>query len=179
MAHPHHVEVLDSYDRWSVRLYRFGLIGIAGGLAALSWALLAGRDSTYASWLLLAGTALAVAHLHLYAKRIKHVIALGAWVAVVLGALPLEGATVQAATLGFASIALSGLALKEQFCFRIPFLRLQPVCLGAAVFGWLAGAPLVAGISLAAAALLQTLLAFAKLRMPLHYDIGDKSAYQV
>ncbi len=179
MAHPHHVEVLDAYDRWSVRLYRLGLIGAACGSAATSWSLLVGRDPTVALWTLLAGTAIAVAHLHLYAKRIKHVIAIGAWTALVLAALPVEHAVMDAAALGFASIALSGIALKEQFCFRVPFLRLQPVCLGTAVLTWTAGQPLVAGVALAAATVLQALLAYAKVRMPLHYDIGDKSAYQI
>ena len=179
MAHPHHVEVLDAYDRWSVRLYRWGLIGAACGLAATSVTLLAGGDPTVSLWFLLAGTALAVAHLHLYAKRIKQVIALGAWAGVLTAALPVEHVMVEAAALGFASVALSGLALKEQLCFQIPFLRLQPVFLGAAVLGWAAGQPQVTGVALAAATVLQTLLAFAKIRMPLHYDIGDKSAYQL
>lgn len=179
MAHPHHVEQLDAYDRWSVRLYRMGLIGAAGGLGATSASLLGDGDPTIATWSLLAGTAVAVAHLHLYAKRIKQVIALGAWTALLLAALPVESRVVDAAVLGFVSVALSGLALKEQFCFRIPFLRLQPAVLGAAVLAVLVGEPFAAGVALAVACLLQGLLAIAKVRMPLHYDIGDKSAYQV
>jgi uncharacterized integral membrane protein len=34
-------------------------------------------------------------------------------------------------------------------------------------------------VLLAIAALLQALMAVAKIRMPLHYDIGNKAAYQI
>jgi len=179
MAHPHHVELLDSDDRLSVRLYRGGLVLAAVGLTWLSANLLSGRDPSGSTWFVLVSVAIAVAHLHLYAKRIRRWITWAAWTGIVCAAAPVSWPVVDVAALGFAFVALSGLALKEQYCFRIPFLRLQPVVLAASVLALWVGAGVPAGVLLAIAALLQALLAFAKLRMPLHYDIGNKAAYEV
>ncbi|RMF19404.1 MAG: hypothetical protein D6758_02145, partial [Gammaproteobacteria bacterium] len=81
--------------------------------------------------------------------------------------------------LGGALVTLGGLGYKEYHCFRVPGLQLQP--LWVALF-W-GGLPLdVTALSIAAGALAAVLflvLAIAKWRMPLDYDIGDKSKYEI
>jgi uncharacterized integral membrane protein len=173
------VAVLDGDDRVSVRLYRLGLVLAAAGLTWLSVALLSGRDTSVPTWIVILATAIAVAHLHLYAKHIRRWITWAGWSSVVLAAAPVPWAVVDVAALGCAFVALSALALKEQYCFKIPFLRLQPVVLATSVAALLLGWAGPAGVLLAIAALLQALMAYAKLRMPLHYDIGNKAAYQI
>ena len=87
------------------------------------------------------------------------------------------------AGLGFLFVALSALALKERFCFRIPGLRLVPLLLALSLIPLLldqgatsgqneGGAGIVAAALLAPAAVVYGLLAIAKVRMPLHFDIG-------
>ena len=162
-----------------MRLYRTGLVLAALGLTGLSASLLTGRNPSGFAWFVFVAVAISVAHLHLYAKRIRRWITWAAWTGIVLAAAPVPWPVLDVAALGFSFVALSGLALKEQYCFKVPFLRLQPVVLAASVLAMLLGASLAAGVLLAIAALLQALLAFAKVRMPLHYDIGNKAAYEV
>ena len=84
-----------------------------------------------------------------------------------------------ALVLGAALVTLSGLAFKEQFCFAIPGIKLVPLLLPLLwLLEWLQVAWAAALVALVSGALL-TLLALAKWRMPLHFDIGDKGRYQV
>ena len=76
MADPHHVPELDGFDRMTVVLYRTGLVASALallGLAAQQALLAAGIElPIWAPRLaILAATALAIADLHLYDKRIR------------------------------------------------------------------------------------------------------------
>jgi uncharacterized integral membrane protein len=131
------------------------------------------------------GVALTTANLHLYDKRIRWIISssgiLGLWFLATLLALP-EGVAEHLlfnAGLGFLFVALSAYALKEQFCFRIPGLKLVPLFLASAMLAALAGQLLAFGVTLLPAAVLLTVLCVAKWRMPLGHDVGDKSHYQV
>lgn len=185
MADPHHVPHMDSFDRLTVGLYRAGLVLSAVGLLTAGTVALTAPGWQRLAWVVVfLGVALSAADLHLYDKRIRWVITGSGWLGAVL--LLLAGALgggaghwIAHAGLGFLFVTLSGFALKEQFCFRIPFLRLVPVLLATALIPLLTRQHVVAGLVLIASGLLYAVLAVAKLRMPLHYDVGDKSRYQV
>lgn len=185
MADPHHVPEMDAFDVRTVALYRLGLLLAAVGLGgAAAVHIFAPRLAETAHVVTFAGAALSAANLHLYAKEIRWVITSAGWLGatLMLVASAVQGAAahwLHHAGLGFAFVTLSGFALKEQFCFRIPFLRLLPVLLAASLLPLVLGQHAVAGAILAVACALQVVLAIAKLRMPLHHDIGDKSKYQV
>lgn len=186
MADPHHVPELDGFDRLTVRLYRAGLAAAALGLVALCASLALGRGRPGAELLVLAGALLAVADMHLYDKRIRWVIGLSAHVGSALWAVSAALAAtagpahvVHHAALGFVFVALSAFALKEQFCFRLPALKLVPLFLAGSLIPLLLGLDLVAAAVLAPAAATYVALAWAKARMPLHFDVGNKAAYQV
>ena len=183
MADPHHVEALDGFDRMTVRAYRAGLVGASASLFALvglHGAAAGGSsvDASWAWWALAAATGLAVQNLHLYAKLIRWVI--GA--ASVTGLVVLSGAenpTLRLAGVGFLFVALSAIALKEQFCFRLPGLRLVPAFLATSLVPLVAGWPGPAAALLLLGALPFAAMTVSKLRMPLTHDIGDRSRYQV
>jgi uncharacterized integral membrane protein len=179
MADPHHVALLDGYDRGSVRAYRAGLGGAAVGLGALTAASAGHAPLEVARWLVVVGAALSLANVHLYDKRIRAVIVGAGWTGAVLLLAPVPWPLVHLAGLGFVFVALSGFALKEQFCFRIPFLRAVPLLLATSLVPLAIGPMPLATALLGAATAALGLLAVAKLRMPLHFDIGDKSRYQV
>ncbi len=183
MADPHHVEELDAFDRLTVGLYRAGIAVAALGVLLLAASLASGA-ALPGRWLVLAGVAAVAADLHLYDKRIRWAIVAAAWAGAVVATasawLPEPVAWLAAdAGLGGLYVTLSGVALKEQFCFRLPLMQAVPVLLAASLL------PLVLGLALPAAALtgaagaLLLLLAVQKARMPLHFDIGDRSRYQV
>ncbi len=182
MADPQHEEVLDGHDRRSVTLYRIGHAVTAVGLLAnaAAWgfkpAAVAGGEILIAT-----GVALACANMHLYDKRVRWFIGCAAWLGLVImvGGARADLPVLRLAGLGFVFVALSGLALKERLCFRIPGLTFVPLFLATSLV------PMVTENGLAAA-VLQTLagavlcvLAVAKVMQPLHFDIGDKSRYQI
>jgi uncharacterized integral membrane protein len=183
MADPDHVAQLDAHDRLTVVLYRGGLLIAALGLVVAGIAGAAGV--TWDPWPpVAAGTALAVLDMHLYDKRVRWIIAAAGMLGLVLllsAPALADGAKhiVHSAGLGFVFVALSGFALKEQFCFRIPGLRLVPVMLAAAVFLLLFGLPIPAAFGLLPAGAVMAWLSFAKIRQPLHFDVGNKDAYQI
>jgi uncharacterized integral membrane protein len=182
MADPDHIPTMDTLDRWSACLYRTGLSLIALGFAFTAWLEVAAPSAPVLGWLLVAvGVTLATANLHLYAKAFRWVfqMATGAALSLLLIAtiaLP-RNDLLLCAGLALLCVPACGFALKEQFCFRLPGMRLLPLLLAVAVPPGLAGWP--AALALSGATLLYGYLAIAKWRMPLHYDIGDKSKYQV
>jgi uncharacterized integral membrane protein len=179
MADPQHEEALDGLDRLTVSAYRVGLtlgaIGLAWAAAALS-----GSGDPGPAWrLLLVATALGVAHVHLYDKAIRQVIVWAGWVGAVGLYLSVGYPLASLASLGFLFVALSAFALKEQFCFRVPFLRIVPWLLAGSLLPLATGWPRLAAAVLTPAAVCYAILAIAKWRMPLHFDNGDRSRYQV
>lgn len=184
MADPHHVEPLDGFDRLTVRAYRVG-IGLAalavGGLAA---AALAGTGDALPRWGVVLATAVIVPNLHLYDRAIRWFIAVSGWTGVVVGAAGVAlggggGPWLVDAALGFSFVVFSAVALKEQWCFRLPLMPLVPALLATSLVPLRAGSPGAAAPLWLGAAALLVLLAVAKARMPLHFDIGDRSRYQV
>lgn len=184
MADPQHVPEMDAFDERSVRMYRAGLLLAALGLLALG--LLAwfapdridvGRDAV------VLGAALAGSNLHLYDKRIRSLIVSAAWMGAVVMLLAPSvpgdaGRVVGLLGLGLVFVGLSGFALKEQFCFRVPLMRGVPWLLAMSLVPLLARWWGLAGGLLVVAGAAYLLLAVTKIRMPLHHDIGDKSKYQ-
>ena len=187
MADPQHVATLDGLDVLTVRLYRTGVSVAALALIALGAVELWGLDGgarQAATWALGVGTAVAVADLHLYDKRIRWFEGVLGWAGLGLswlGALVpgVAGHTIATAGLGFVFAAMSGIALKEQFCFRIPFLRLVPLILAPSLIPVLLHNDTIAGAMHVVGGALFALLAGAKAAQPLHFDIGDKRHYQI
>lgn len=133
-----------------------------------------------------ATAALCAANVHLYDKRIRWVLQAAAPLGLALQAVGLAMPDLwilawptQIAGLGFGFVTLSGLALKERFCFRIFGLRAVPLLLALGLLPLLVDWPLGAPILLGPAALVLGWLAVAKLGQPLHFDIGDRRAYQI
>jgi uncharacterized integral membrane protein len=58
-------------------------------------------------------------------------------------------------------------------------MRLVPFMLAASLIGFGLDEPIWIAVLLLPAGILLCILAFAKLRMPLHFDVGDKSHYQI
>jgi len=186
MADPHHVPTLDGFDVFTVRLYRAGLALGASGLLVMSGSLLAGEGELDGlAWVaVFVGTALSIANMHLYDKRIRWLIGVVGWIGgslmLLSSHLPVTAANwVFHAGVGFLFVAMSGFALKEQFCFKIKFLRIVPLVLAGSLIPLLAGERGVSGLMLGCAGVMYGVLAVAKMRMPLHFDVGDKSAYQI
>ena len=186
MANPEHIPKLDGFDRFTVSLYRMGIFGSSIAVLWLTGALVKGLDSLPAVLLLDASIALCVLNMHLYDKQVRWFIATTGSLGLVLQLFAQLGAADSDLThvlvhagLGFVFVAQSGFAMKEQFCFRIPGLRLTPIFLAIAVFAMFGGKPLIAVPFLLLTGGLGMVLAVAKVRMPLHFDIGDKSRYQI
>lgn len=184
MADPHHVAVLDGLDRGTVAAYRLGIGVAAAGVGASAWELGSGGEPVGGRWLTLVGVALIVANLHLYDRTIRWVIGAAGWIgAVLVGSAAVAPARLDPwlvdAGLGFSYVVLSAVALKERYCFRLPIVVAIPPLLAGALVPLRLGAGPAAAAMLGAAAAALAALFVGKLRMPLRYDIGDKSRYQV
>ncbi|MCB9682997.1 MAG: hypothetical protein H6733_16140 [Alphaproteobacteria bacterium] len=184
MADPHHTPELDGFDRTTVRLYRLGMVLAALGLAWAAWTIGRGRPVARASYLTWVGVALCAANLHLYDKRVRWLLAAFAWAGLLVAAFSgvvddVSTPLVAAVTNGLMLAALSGVILKEWFCFRLPLVRYTPILLVFGVFARFVRADVVAAPCYGLAALGVLALAISKLRMPLGHDVGDRSRYQV
>ena len=168
MADPHIRPVMDGLDTLSVILYRTGLTLSGPALLVL---LFHPQHPHLPVWL---AAVLCAANLHIYDKRIRTVLQWATW-----GGLLVALAGWSGFALGGALVTLSGLGFKEYHCFRVPGLQLQPLWV-ALFWGGLTFdvAALSMGAGILAAALF-LVLAVAKWRMPLDYDIGDKSKYEI
>lgn len=184
MADPQHTPEMDRFDRLTVRLYRLG-VGVTTTGLLLQAPVLGFLDDVdrLAVSFVAVGVALCLSNLHLYSKHVRWVMGTAGWLGMTGGVIAhLWSAPpfVHAVALGFLYVAASAVALKEQFCFRVPFLRFVPVFLAMSVLAQLDAltAP-YAGIPAALAGIPYGVLAFAKTRMPLHFDVGDRANYEV
>lgn len=180
MAHPQHIEILDGFDRGSIRAYRTGLVLSAVGLGLTAMQLSVHHDPRRPIALLTFAVILSVGNMHLYDKRVRFLIAWLGWGALLAHA----GADVAPKVLGTLGLglslaALSALVLKEWFCFRIPLVRWTPLVLCVGVLANYGGYDVPAAILFGLAALGVAAVAMAKLRMPLTHDMGDRRHYQI
>jgi uncharacterized integral membrane protein len=169
MADPHIKPEMDWLDYLSVILYRSGFVLAFISVLLLPW----GLDYPVMQAVFLAAM-LCASSLHIYMKSFRMLLQMATWVGMIcfIMGYPLFG-------LGGAFITLGGLCYKEYFCFRVPGLQFQPVILAALWFSlFLEYSLLAKGLALVAGTLL-LIVSVAKWRMPLHFDIGDKSKYQI
>ena len=81
--------------------------------------------------------------------------------------------------LGAAFLVLGGLSYKEYFCFRVFALNLQPIFFAVLWSALLFKITWLSTLLCFVTGILILLLSIQKWRMPLHFDIGDKTKYQV
>lgn len=167
MADPHIQSPMDFWDYLTVILYRCGFV-----LSAIMMALLPYYDIALKG-ILIAGVLLA-SSLHLYLKTFRFVFQFAVWIGLLCQIFSFPHLA-----LGAMLVAVGGLSYKEYFCFRIFGLQFMPLLVAmlwlSMVFNiqWLT-------ITLSAiCAILLFILTIQKWRMPLHFDIGDKSKYQI
>lgn len=184
MADPQHQEPLDGFDILTVRLYRAGLVGQALTLLIVG---ILGLTSGAPLWcwaLYSAFVALTAWNMHLYMKTFRWIMQGASWIGLTLLVLGhFEGAMTSPlvgwAGIGFLFVSSSAWALKERYCFAIVGMRAVPLFLAGSLLGVFGQGQQPWAIPLLIAGGLMTMLSVAKLRMPLHFDIGDKSKYQV
>ncbi|WP_339137992.1 MAG: DUF2301 domain-containing membrane protein [Candidatus Electrothrix sp. GW3-4] len=186
MATPEHTPEMNSLDNMTVALYRTGLTIASVSALIYSIEQLISVQILGAFYLpvFAAGIALASADVHLYDPKFRWFFPFVSWIGFIILAFAytLKGTTPLADTLANLSLALfyvgAGMfALKESFCFRIIGLPLVPLFLCGSILNRLLGSSSAETYFLLPAALLLTWLCVAKWRMPLHFDIGDKSLY--
>ncbi|HBV76684.1 MULTISPECIES: DUF2301 domain-containing membrane protein [Vibrio] len=171
MADIHFEEKLDRIDYATVAVYRSCFL-----LSAIAIALLGFGLEQYGVPLLIVSALIASACVHLYDKTIRWFIQSSALFAVCL----LIANLFTPIAVGASLAVWCGLSIKEYYCFRIRLIRITPlililfwVCFALPI--WLPVFYLAAGLS----AVLLFTIGIAKLRQPFHYDIGDKSKFQI
>lgn len=167
MADPHIQSPMDVWDYLTVVIYRCGFV-----LATVMLLFLPYQPNFAQIGLLVAGTMLA-SSLHLYAKSFRLIFQFSAWIGLLcyLFNFPLLA-------LGAMLLVIGGLSYKEYFCFRVFGLNFQPVFVAIL---WLAVAlkwHFLVYVFSVISGLLLLVLSIQKWRMPLHFDIGDKTKYQ-
>lgn len=187
MASPDHTPNMEPLDRLTVVLYRSGLSLFALSTVLEAAELLSGQP-LLGRWHLpitAAAAGLASANIHLYDVRFRWFFPLISWIGFIIlsFALPVQSpeikATLTVLSLAFFYAGGAMFAIKEYFCFRIPGLPLMPLLLGGAILFRCSHFIVGEGICLTVAGLLYVWMTWAKWRMPLHVDIGDKSMYQI
>lgn len=168
MADPHIQSPMDFIDYLTVVIYRSGFV-----VATIMLFLLPYYADIATQGLLIAGVMLA-SSLHLYAKSFRMIFQFSAWLGLLCAIfnLPLLA-------LGAMLLVIGGLSYKEYFCFRVFGLNFQPLFVAIL---WLAVAlnlSILVQILSVICGLLLLILSIQKWRMPLHFDIGDKSKYQI
>ncbi|MGO2508365.1 DUF2301 domain-containing membrane protein [Vibrio hibernica] len=171
MADIHVKEDLDIIDYLTVGLYRLSF-----GVSAIAMVLYNVIPFDYASKLLICSSLVAAACMHIYDKKIRWIILGSALFSVcwlMLGIAPILA-------IGASFLVTSALTIKEYYCFRIYLVRITPVVL---ILYWLSllisvSSILTHGFAIASFLLLIG-MCIAKFRQPFHFDIGDKSKFQV
>ncbi|PIE42433.1 MAG: hypothetical protein CSA47_01040 [Gammaproteobacteria bacterium] len=167
MADPHIQSPMDGWDIAGVIVYRSGFFLASIAFILFPWYVDLSRLG------IMVAAALTASSLHIYMKSIRTILQYAAWLGLIFALLgwPVFG-------LGWSLVTLGGLAYKENFCFNIPGLNLQPVI---CALLWLSIAlnwSLISHVLAVLSAILFTILSIKKARMPLHFDIGDKSKYE-
>ncbi len=167
MADPHIQSPMDFWDYLTVIIYRTGFV-----LAGIMILLFPYKPEMAQIGLLISATCCA-SSLHIYLKLFRFILQFATWIALLCQ------------TLGFNELALSGalvtlggLAFKEYFCFRVPLLNLQPIFVALLWFSIQFNINLATQLFSIISGTLFLILAIQKWRMPLYFDIGDKTKYQ-
>ena len=169
MADPHIKSPMDWLDYLSVGVYRLGFTLAAPSILLLPW------ETAYpAQQMCFVAATMCACCLHIYMKPFRLLLQAATWGGLVCYVLGFE-----LFGLGGAFITLGGLCFKEYFCFKVPGLRAQPLLLAGLWFCLALGLVVPAQILAALSALLFLIVSIAKWRMPMHFDIGDKSKYEV
>lgn len=182
MANPEYQESLDTLDKLSVCLYRAGISLFAIALLPMAAHLtgLAQYPDLWSATLVLTciATALSAANLHVYNKVVRAIIVWSAWIGIILMLSDVQQNRVWL-SLGFLFITLSGIALKESFCFKVVGLKLVPLLLASTVLLLWLNLALYAALVMIVASLIIGYLSYQKWCMPLHFDIGIKANYEI
>lgn len=168
MADPHIQSPMDVWDNITVMIYRTGFIIAAFSVLLLTW-----FPGVAEIAILIAATCCA-SSLHIYLKHFRLTFQFATWLGLVCYILGWHELA-----LGGALVTLGGLCFKEYFCFRVPLLNLQPIFVAILWFAWVFEGGILTRILSIVVGVLLLLLAIQKFRMPLHFDIGDKTKYQV
>lgn len=168
MADPHIQSPMDFWDYLTVIIYRSGFI-----IATLMIFLLPYQSELAQKGLLVAGTMLG-SSLHLYLKQFRLIFQFAAWIGLLCAIFNLPSLA-----FGAMLLVIGGLSYKEYFCFRIFGLNFQPILVGILWFAVLFEQTILIQILSGICGLLLLILTIQKWHMPLHFDIGDKSKYQI
>jgi uncharacterized integral membrane protein len=182
MADPHIQEKLDALDKVTITLYRIGML-----LTGLSLMLIAIQQIYYPLWfkhsliILSLACILQASSLHIYNKSIRWILVSATWFGVWLVALSFASSGLWAAYLGLGAlfITLSGIAYKESFCFSLGLLKILPILFVVSWIMLISSQAQWAAAGFIVAAILYLYMAWKKLKMPMHYDLGDRSKYEV
>lgn len=169
MADPHIQSPMDTLDHLTVMIYRLGLTLSFPVVTLLPW-----FPALYSQGAALLCAVMCASCLHIYSKSFRLLLQFATWIGLlcfVFGS-PMLG-------LGGALMTLGGLCYKEYFCFKIPGLQLQPLILAALWLCLQFDLMLVAKLFAAIGGVLFLITSLAKWRMPRHFDIGDKTKYEV
>ncbi|OOF56802.1 DUF2301 domain-containing membrane protein [Rodentibacter genomosp. 2] len=168
MADPHIQSPMDIWDKITVIIYRLGFIIAAFSILLLTW------FPSMAEITILIAAICCASSLHIYLKHFRLTFQFATWLGLVCYILGWHELA-----LGGALVTLGGLCFKEYFCFRVPLLNLQPIFVAILWFAWVFEGGIITRILSIVVGMLMLLLAIQKCRMPLHFDIGDKTKYQV
>lgn len=182
MADPNIKAELDKLDKGTIALYRIGMV--ITGLALL---VLAIQQLFYPLWFkqalifLALGALLQASCLHIYSKLVRLLLVNATWFGLWFLSVSFATSGWWGGYLGLGAfiVTLSGLAYKESFCFSLTILKVIPVLL---VVSW---ALIVLSFNqwasggLILSSLLYLYMAWRKIKMPLYFDLGDRSKYEV
>ncbi len=168
MADPHIQSPMDFWDYLTVVLYRSGFVLSVPAVALLPW------HFDWAAKGVLLAAVLCASSLHIYLKQFRLLLQFATWVAAICFVLDW-----QLLGLGAAFFTLGGLCFKEYYCFRVFALNLQPLFFAGLWFALASQSLLISQILAGIVSLLLAILSIKKWLMPLHFDIGDKTKYQI
>ena len=161
MADPHIQSPMDFWDYLTVSIYRSGFV-----LATVMMLLLPYAAEIAQQGLLIAGVMLA-SSVHLYLKPYRYVFQFAVWIGLLCQIF------------GAMLFVIGGLSYKEYFCFRVFGLNFQPILMAGLWITSVFDVTIVVQIISIISGLLLAVLSIQKWRMPLHFDIGDKTKYQI
>lgn len=182
MADPHIEETLDIWDKVSICVYRTGIVITGVALIAL-----AAQQLFYPYWLKQTivfvglGAILQASSLHIYMKSVRTILVGTTWIGIWLLSLSftVSGVWVAYFALGGFFVTQAGLAFKESFCFSLFILKLIPIILGGSWFLMVFNQPEIAAGCLVLVGGLYLYMGWKKVNMPLHFDLGDRTKYEV